>query len=297
MELCISLFGVPDLFEGDPSSLLRVAQLADSLGIDQVNVTDHVLMGRRTDRYPYGEFPVPLTYPWYEPITLLAAIAGTTQHIRLATGIIIAPLRPAILFAKQVATLDVLSGGRVDLGVGVGWQPEEYDAAGIPFDERWSRLDDTLRAARTLWEGTETAFTSRSTSFKDVTSAPPPRQPRLPVWFGVKATVRQARRIAELGDGWIPITRDSHAIAEGAALVREAFVARGRHPRELGVRAKLPAISMPKGPRLWEATLNAAPASLAAGVDVLDFALTQYVGKPDQIEPFLNHLAGWRDQL
>ena len=134
----------------DLRGLLETARIADEAGIGQLVLTDHVVMGENLDRYPYGRFPYPLEEPWPEPLTTLAAVAGCTKRIRLGTGVLIAALRPAVLLAKTLATLDALSGGRVDLGVGTGWQREEYQALGLPFEARGARLDDTLRACRTL---------------------------------------------------------------------------------------------------------------------------------------------------
>ena len=121
---------------------LDLARAAEDAGVDRIVVVDHVVMGPHTDKYVWGKFPVPPDAPWFEPITMLTAIAAVTERVRLATGILIVPLRPAAFLAKQIATLDQLSNGRVDLGVGTGWQREEYDAAGVPWDERWQRLDD-----------------------------------------------------------------------------------------------------------------------------------------------------------
>jgi alkanesulfonate monooxygenase SsuD/methylene tetrahydromethanopterin reductase-like flavin-dependent oxidoreductase (luciferase family) len=121
----VGIFGLEGCLGGDFSKILGVMQRADALGIDQMVITDHVVMGERTDRYPYGRFPVPPAHPWYEPVVTLAAIAGATSRIRLSTGVLIAPLRPAVLLAKQAATLDVISGGRLDLGVGTRGHREE----------------------------------------------------------------------------------------------------------------------------------------------------------------------------
>ncbi len=116
---------------GEWARFLDLGRAADDAGIDRVVLVDHVVMGPHTENYAWGKFPVPPDAPWLEPLTMLSAIAAVTSRVRLATGILIAPLRPAALLAKQVATLDQLSGGRVDLGVGTGWQREEYDAEGL----------------------------------------------------------------------------------------------------------------------------------------------------------------------
>src|SRR5882724_8159151 len=146
LRIWLGVYGLETLFGGDPRGLIEVARHAESAGVDQINITDHVVMGARTDRYPFGKFPVPPEYPWFEPLTMLAAIAGVTSSIRLGTGVLITPLRPAVLLAKIAATLDVVSGGRLDLGVGTGWQREEYDAVGLDWDKRGQLLSDTLAA-------------------------------------------------------------------------------------------------------------------------------------------------------
>ena len=105
-------------------------------------------MGERLDQYRWGPFMFEKGVPWIEPLTLLSAIAGATNDIRLVTGVLIAPLRPPALLAKIVATLDQLSRGRLDLGVGTGWQPAEYDAMGLDFAKRAQMLDDTIAACR-----------------------------------------------------------------------------------------------------------------------------------------------------
>ena len=221
--LSLGLPNFGEWFGRDWSLMLDLARAADDAGVDRLVVTDHVLMGRNTDAYVWGRFPTPPDGPWLEPLTCLAAIAGVTRRLRLATGIIIAPLRPAPVLAKTVATLDVLSGGRVDLGVGVGWQREEYDAAGLDFTARGQLLDDTVAACRALWSQLPASYTSSTVSFDDVFCSPQPVQARLPVWFSGTFTARTRRRVLELGDGWIPImgaTVDD--IAAGAKELRAA---------------------------------------------------------------------------
>jgi probable F420-dependent oxidoreductase len=228
---------------GGWASLLDLARTAEDAGVDRLVVTDHVVMGRNTDAYVWGRFPVPPDAPWLEPLTVLTALAAVTAQVRLATGILIAPLRPAALLAKQVATLDQLSGGRVDLGVGVGWQREEYEAEGLDFEGRGPRLTDTVAACRALWERCPATFSSPSVSFTDVFCSPAPAQARLPVWFGGTLNGRMVRRVVELGDGWIPIMGSTvDGIAEGAARLRAAFADAGRDPAGLSVQAPMPVV-------------------------------------------------------
>jgi len=241
---------------GDWRRVLDLARTADAAGVDGVVVPDHVAIGPRTDAYPAGAFPLPVDAPWLEPLSVLTAVAAVTSRLRLGTGILIAPVRPAVVLAKAVATLDVLSGGRVDLGVGTGWQREELEAAGVPWSERGARLTDGITACRALWETDgPVSVDLPSVAFEGIRSEPSPVQRPLPVLFSGTLHDRNVRRIVELGDGWIPImgaTVDD--IDAGVALLRSAYGAAGRDPATLRVR----------GPA--DATLETVPALLAAGV-------------------------------
>jgi probable F420-dependent oxidoreductase len=253
----------------DWSGLLDLARAADDAGVDRIIVNDHVVMGRNTDAYVWGRFPTGPDAPWLEPFTCLAAIAAVTSQVRLGTGIVIAPLRPAAVLAKTVATLDVLSAGRVDLGVGVGWQKEEYDAEGLDFATRGQRLDDTMGACRALWSQLPASYKSETVCFDDIFCSPQPVQKPLPVWFSGTLNARQQRRIVELGDGWIPImgaTVDD--ISVGAKqLRRDAGL-------EIGVRAPLRPVLGDGGIDLG-ATMEGVPTLLAAGAtDIYLYAAT-----------------------
>jgi probable F420-dependent oxidoreductase len=240
--LSVTISGLSRIFGHDLGALLELAGAADSLGVDQLVMPDHVVIGPNLHAYPFGTFPYPPEEPWLEPLTTLAAVAGATHHVRLSTGVLVAPLRPAVLLAKTVSTLDVLSGGRVDLGVGVGWQPEEFAALGAPFEGRGGVLEDTVAACRALWtEEPPVSFSSATVSFEDLWCEPRPVQARLPVWFGGAGSARTARRVATLGDGWLPVAGTPHAeLEEGISLIRAACEEIGREPAAIGVRAGLP---------------------------------------------------------
>ena len=217
--------GIPN-FGGWPGadlrSLLDVARAADEVGVDRLVVSDHVVLGRNLDAYKWGRFPTGSDGPWLEPLTCLTAFAAVTSRARLSTGILIAPLRPAVLLAKTVATLDAMSGGRVDLGVGVGWQREEYDALGLDFSVRGDLLDETVAGCRQLWSSMPASYAGSHVEFYDVFCAPQPVQERLPVWFSGTLTDRTVRRVVELGDGWIPIMGATvEDIRAGASRLRE----------------------------------------------------------------------------
>ena len=227
-----------------PGEWKRFADLgraADDAGADRVIAVDHVVMGNHTDKYVWGKFPVPPDAPWFEPLTMLTAIAAVTTRVRLATGILIVPLRPPALLAKQVATLDQLSGGRVDLGVGTGWQREEYDAQGLPFEQRGQLLTDALGACRALWRDTPASFTSPTLSFADIYCEPKPLQPGgVPVWVAGTLNKRNLDRLVRYGDAWIPIMGETvDGIAAGTKTVRDALQAAGRDASTLQVQAPL----------------------------------------------------------
>src|SRR6478735_1891948 len=197
LSLSVTVSGLDRLFGDDLAAVVDVAAMADDLGVDQLVFPDHVAIGPRLDRYPYGaKFPYPPGEPWLEPLTALAAIAGATSRVRLGTGVLIAPLRPVLLLAKTVATLDVLSRGRIDLGIGTGWQREEFVEPGMEFVGRTARMDDAIRACRTLWESEPpVSFSSPTISFDEIWAEPRPAQARIPVWYGGALTDRMVARI------------------------------------------------------------------------------------------------------
>lgn len=218
--------------------LPELARLAEEAGVDRVVVSDHVVMGRHTERYQWGRFPVPPEAPWMEPLTVLTAMAAVTERIRLSTGILIAPLRPAALLAKTVATLDQLSGGRLDLGVGTGWQQEEYHAEGLDFSRRARLLTETVAACRVLWTKNPAAYEGEEVSFHTIYCEPKPLQDPLPVWFSGTLVPANVARIVELGDGWIPIMgATNEEIEKGVELLSGRLQAAGRDPKTLRVQA------------------------------------------------------------
>jgi probable F420-dependent oxidoreductase len=243
MKVSLTVSGFSRLFDNDLTRVLDVARTADELGIDQLAVADHVVMGDRVDRYPFGTFPYGPDEPWPEPLTLLTAIAAVTERVRLCTGILISPLRPPALLAKTVATLDQLSRGRVDLGVGTGWQREEYAACGLDWAQRWQLFDDGVRACRELWtEPPPATFTGATLSFGPTWCVPQPVQraprTRIPLWFGMAVTDEHARRIAQHAGGWLPIhTTTPDELRAGVDRLRAAYADVGLDPDSLPVRA------------------------------------------------------------
>lgn len=262
--------------------LLDLARAADDAGVDRVVVVDHVVMGPGTDAYAWGRFPHPPDAAWLEPLTVLAGMAAVTTRVRLATGILIAPLRPAVVLAKAAATLDVLSGGRLDLGVGTGWQREEYDAAGVDFARRGRLLTDTIAACKVLWRDGPAEFDSPTVSFRSVWCEPKPLQPGgVPIWVAGTLHERALDRIVRHADGWIPImgaTLDD--IREGAARLRTALAAVGRDPAVFAVQAPVRYERGPDGSPDLARSLASVPELVAAGATDVHVMLQAFCRDP-----------------
>lgn len=239
MSIRLSLTAEGAMFPpNEQHRLLDVARAADQAGADFLDVTEHVLMGLNALHAGQGWEMHHLEQPQPEALSTLAAMAGATQQIKLLSSIVIAPLRPAGLLAKTAATLHALSRGRFVMGVTASWQKDEYDALGVPFEQRGQVLTDTIGACRALWEHAPASFHSPTVNFDGMFCSPRP-QPgaRIPVWFGGRFTERNIRRIVELGDGWLPysLTMSLAEKAEAISTLRQRYVAAGRDPATLVV--------------------------------------------------------------
>jgi probable F420-dependent oxidoreductase len=291
ISVCIGVFGLQNWFGGDFAPVVELAALAERAGIDEISITDHVVMGEATHKYPYGKFPTAPDYAWFEPLTFLAAVAGATRRIRLGTGVIIAPLRSAPLLAKQVATLDALSHGRVDMGVGVGWQEDEYIACSVPFEARYRMLDEQMRVCRLLWTEAPATFRGEFWSFERIYCKPFPVQKRVPVLHGVQLLPKNVDRIAEHGDGWIPMVQEPAQIAAGAEALRAAFRAQGRSPLEVRIRVVPKFKFRADGTADLDAALAEIPRLREAGATMIEFHAYMYCRGPGDFEPFCERLA------
>ncbi|MGH0031454.1 MAG: TIGR03619 family F420-dependent LLM class oxidoreductase [Myxococcota bacterium] len=292
LTLSIPSFG-PFFPAGRLHEVVDLAVAAERAGVDSLIVPDHVLMSDRTEAYAWGPFPFPIEVPWLEPLTVLAAVAGATSRVRLATGILIAPLRPAPVLAKTAATLDVLSQGRLDLGVGVGWQKEEFDAMGLDFARRGRMLTDTVAACRALWTDSPASFSSETVSFDNVWCEPRPVQAGgIPVWFSGTLTRRNVERIVRLGDGWIPImTATREDLAEGVVRLRDALADAGRDASALRVRGDLGVAVGDDGRPDLARTLARAPELAAAGATDVQLPMLAFVRKPERAADFFAELS------
>ena len=201
------------------NGVLAVARVADAVGLDSVWVADHVVFPLQGDtKYPYREKGVPFTPEegFLDALSTLAVIAGATERVRIGTSILVSPMREPLQLAKTAATVDVLSGGRLVLGVGMGWWKEEYEALGVPFEARGKRFEEQLRILRALWRDGRLEHRGDFYDFGAVACEPRPIQsggpPLLIGGLGEKAQ----RRAALIGDGW-------HGVGWKAEVFRQAF--------------------------------------------------------------------------
>lgn len=193
-----------------PDNIIPIARKAEELGFAVMMFPDHIVLPNEFDSpYPYtqsGIFPATDTNEATEQLTMLAFLSGQTESIRLVTSVMIVPHRPPVLTAKILSTIDVLSKGRLTVGVGVGWLQKEFEALQTPpFEERGEVTDEYIRIFKELWTSESPSFEGKYHSFSDLSFLPKPVQkPHPPIWVGGESR-RALRRAAELGDGWQPI--------------------------------------------------------------------------------------------
>jgi probable F420-dependent oxidoreductase len=299
-QIAVALSHVEPLVGPRLERLLELARAAEDAGIDQVVLSEHVSLAHVITGHPgtSGHFPFPGDEQYPEPLVTLAAIAAVTSRVRLSTNILIATLRPAVLLAKMAATVDCLSGGRLELGVGTGWHEEEYAALGVPMEGRVARLDDTLRACRAMWRNRPASFSSPTVSFEEMYCSPGPVNDDIPFWIGGGTTRGMARRVVELGVGWTPMGgNDPIEVAAGRALIVEECERAGRDPGTVGVRVS---VSPPRGataadriPRMLEPV----PALLEAGATVIQVPAPQLVGSVGEAREALAAVMGAFEDL
>jgi len=232
-------FGPPARDPAAAERLRDVAVAADELGYHVLFAPEHLIYPQTIGTpYPYGgRFPYDVTDPVLDVVTTLAWVAAATRRVRLGASVMVLPYREPIALAKALATLDVLSGGRVMLGFGSGWLREEFDLLGVPFRERGARMDEYLAALRALWTEERVTFRGRWVRIEDAAFFPKPVQkPHPPLWIG-GASPAAFRRVARLGDGWLAVPKRPEDLATDVAAIRKAAEAAGRDPAAIGIAA------------------------------------------------------------
>jgi probable F420-dependent oxidoreductase len=216
--------------------------------------------------------------------------------VRFATNILLAALRRPVVLAKVAATIDVLSGGRLDLGVGVGWQKEEYDAAGLAYEHRGALLNQTLEVVQALWREQAASYQGEGLSFTNIHQMPKPVQEGgVPIWVSGTVNQRAMDRLARYGSGWIPWGDDAADLKAGIERMRRAVADRGRDPSTLGVVGTLRTVRHEDRSLDVARTMAGVPELVAAGVT--DVALG--VSAPEEYEAAVEYLtpivAAFRD--
>lgn len=225
-------------FREGPDKVLELAKAIEDIGYDEIAVFDHVVMG-----YPTADRAAPMyppKMPILEAIVLLAQFAAVTSEISLGTEVLVLPQRQPTLVAKQISTLDSLSGGRVRLGVGVGWQESEYEALEEDFSNRGRRMDEAISLLRSYWADEQIDFDGSYYSATAMAMEPkPPQQGGPPIWIGGGSDAA-LRRTARMGDGWMGSALGSEErIRESLETIRIEAEAAGRDPGEIGLQMML----------------------------------------------------------
>ena len=221
----------------DPIALRDFAQTVEGLGLTHVLAYDHIL-GANPDRPGGWTGPYTYTHPFIEPFLLFTYMAAFTTRLEFIPGIIILPQRQTALVAKQAATLDVLSNGRLRLGVGLGWNEVEYTALNENFHNRGKRFEEQIEVLRLLWTQDLVTYKGRWHTIPDAGLNPLPVQRPIPLWFGGYVDT-VLRRVARLGDGWLPGHRNAESARPNLDKLARYIEEAGRKPEEVGIEARL----------------------------------------------------------
>lgn len=229
-----------------PVTMTRLAQAAEDLGYGYITLGDHIVIPNQISApYPYaedGDFPAAARAGRHELLTTISFLAAKTTRIRFMTGIFVVPHRPAMLAAKMLATIDILSGSRLTVACGSGWLKEEFEAiAAPPFDRRGTVTDEHIRAFRELWTSENPTFDGEFVKFSGITFSPKPEPPGPPLWIGGESPAA-LKRAARMGDGWYPIgSNPTHPLdtleryCAAVARLRQLTAEAGRDPAAMGL--------------------------------------------------------------
>ena len=225
----------------DPAKIRDWAQAAEDLGYAYIEVPDHVFGATARDDW------VPLYNEkdsFHETFVTLGFLAAVTKNIRLSSGVLIAPQRQTGVIAKQAAEVDLLSGGRLRLGIGLGWNHVEYEALGAEWKTRGARQAEQAQVLRRLWSENLVSFNGRFHNLNEVSIVPPPIQRPIPIWFGGSSDAA-VTRAARLGDGWMPIMAADAQAEQKLAALKEQLKSFGRDPAKFGIEGRYACIVRP----------------------------------------------------
>ena len=219
----------------DPGAVREYAQAAEGMGYNHILAFDHVL-GANAESRPGWSGAYRHTDAFHEPFVLFGYLAAVTNSVELVTGVIILPQRQTALVAKQTAAVDVLSQGRLRLGIGIGWNAVEYEALSENCHDRGRRSEEQIDPLRKLWTNDLITYEGRWHKITDAGLNPLPVQQPIPVWFG-GAAPQTIRRVATMGDGWFPLFRPDDHGRELIESMREQAAEAGRGPNDIGVES------------------------------------------------------------
>jgi probable F420-dependent oxidoreductase len=230
----------------DPKAIRDYAQAAEDLGYEHLLAYDHVLGADPSNREGWRGYTHKTMF--HEPLTLFGYLAAITQRLELVSGVIVLPQRQSALVAKQAAEVDVLSNGRLRLGVGIGWNAVEYEALGEDFSTRGARIEEQIEVMRLLWTREVVSYEGKYHRIDEAGINPLPVQRPIPVWMGARADVG-LRRTARMSDGWFPLGPLDERMREAVKRLRGYVEEAGRDPESVGIEARLDVDRVP--PEEW----------------------------------------------
>ncbi|MDP6606545.1 MAG: LLM class F420-dependent oxidoreductase [Dehalococcoidia bacterium] len=243
------------------AGVVALAQAIERIGFDQIDVFDHVVMGHPIEGRASG--PYPANMPIMEALAMLAFITAVTERVGLGTEVLVLPQRQPVLVAKQVSTIDSLSGGRVRLGIGVGWQESEFDALGADFHSRGRAMDEAIALMRACWSDPSISADGEHYPVEEMAMEPkPPAEAGLPIWIG-GGSPAALKRTGTLGDGWLAGGGVS-AGAEAIATIKRHAEQAGRDPDALGFQSWLAPIPGGDDPNVSARAFIQDPDAIAA---------------------------------
>jgi probable F420-dependent oxidoreductase len=227
----------------DPAVIRGWAQTIEEAGYQHAAAYDHVLGAGTSNRPGWRGYTSESSF--HEVFVLLGYLAAVTSELELVTSVLVLPQRQTALVAKQATEVDLLSGGRLRLGVGIGWNHVEYQALGVPFEEKGARLAEQVEVLRKLWAEPTITYSGRFHEIEDAGIKPLPVRRKIPVWFGGSAEA-VLRRTGQLGDGWMPQRPPDDESRAQVERIRAYAVEAGRDPAEVGLEARLTLAAVPE---------------------------------------------------